>query len=131
MTDDLSTTCCAPAVQASLDVREAERIAAGYRALGDATRLRLLALVAAGDGGEACVCDLTEPVGLSQATVSHHLRLLVEAGLLTRERRGTWSYYSVVTSRLDELGHQLLAVPTPPCGPGPTQTATPETAGVR
>jgi ArsR family transcriptional regulator, arsenate/arsenite/antimonite-responsive transcriptional repressor len=103
-----ATPCCAPAVTSSLDEHEAERIAQGYKALGDPTRLRLLALVAAGDDGTACVCDLTGPVGLSQATVSHHLKLLVDAGLLTRERRGTWSYYTVVQARLDELGRQLL-----------------------
>lgn len=112
MTDDPSTMCCAPAVRDSLDAREAERIAAGYRALGDPTRLRLLALVAAGEDGTACVCDLTGPVGLSQPTVSHHLKILVDAGLLTRERRGTWSYYSVVVPRLDALGRQLLSGPS-------------------
>lgn len=122
MTDDLSTRCCIPAVRDSLDADQAERIAAGYRALGDATRLRLLALVAQGEGGEACVCDLTEPVGLSQATVSHHLKMLVDAGLLTRERRGTWSYYSVVESRLDGLGRQLLTEHVQPAARLPLHT---------
>jgi len=103
-----STECCVPAVHASLDPSAAEAISRGYRALGDPTRLRLLALVASGEGGEACVCDLTVPVGLSQATVSHHLKILVEAGLLTRERRGTWSYYTIQHHRFDELGKQLL-----------------------
>lgn len=109
-----TTECCVPAVRDSLDVSAAEYIARGYKALGDPTRLRLLALVASGEGGEACVCDLTEPVGLSQATVSHHLKILVEAGLLIRERRGTWSYYTIQHHRFDELGRQLLtsAMPT-------------------
>lgn len=121
MTDDPSAVCCAPAVREALDVHAAERIAAGYRALGDATRLRLLALVSAGEDGTACVCDLTGPVGLSQPTVSHHLKILVDAGLLTRERRGTWSYYSVVEARLDALGRQLLTAPSGPTSvpPGP------------
>lgn len=100
--------CCVPAVRDSLDQTKAEEIARGYRALGDPTRLRLLALIASGEGGEACVCDLTGPVGLSQATVSHHLKILVDAGLLTRERRGTWSYYTVQHNRFDELGTMLL-----------------------
>lgn len=107
-TTPTTTACCIAAVRDSLDPAAADEIARGYKALGDATRLRLLALVAGGDGGEACVCDLTGPVGLSQATVSHHLKILVEAGLLSRERRGTWSYYAVQQDRLDDLGRMLL-----------------------
>ena len=70
--------------------------------------MRLLSLIAAADGGEACICDLTEPVGLSQPTVSHHMKLLVDAGLLTREQRGKWAYYGLVPGALDALG-QLVS----------------------
>jgi len=113
ITTPVQAPCCVPAVRDSLDPTRADNISRGYRALGDPTRLRLLALIASGEGGEACVCDLTEPVGLSQATVSHHLKILVEAGLLTRERRGTWSYYTVQHERFDELGTMLLNVAPP------------------
>ena len=66
-------------------------------------RLQLLALIRAAEAGESCACDLTEPLGLSQPTVSHHLKVLTEAGLLTREKRGTWAWYAVVPDRLDEI----------------------------
>ena len=71
-----------------------------FRALGDRHRVRLLSLIAAADGGEACICDLTAPVGLSQPTVSFHMKQLVEAGLVTREQRGKWDYYRVVPEAL-------------------------------
>jgi ArsR family transcriptional regulator, arsenate/arsenite/antimonite-responsive transcriptional repressor len=69
--------------------------------------VRLLSLVAAAPDGEACICDLTEPVGLSQPTVSHHMKLLVNAGLLTREQRGRWAYFTVVQPALDRLAGVL------------------------
>jgi len=75
-------------------------LARSFKALSDPSRLRLLSLVAAHDGGEATVVDLTEPLGLSQPTVSHHLKILVEAGLLTREKRSVWSYYALVPGAL-------------------------------
>ena len=71
--------------------------------MADPVRLQLLALVQSAEGGEACVCDLTAPVGLSQPTVSHHLKVLTEAGLLRRERRGTWAWYSLVPGTLDQI----------------------------
>jgi len=77
------------------------------KALADPARLRLLSLVAAHQDGEACVCDLTEPLGLSQPTVSHHLKVLVDAGLLHRDKRGVWSYYSLVPGALNELADVL------------------------
>ena len=80
---------------------------ASAEAIAEPTRLRLLSLVAAHEGAEACVCDLIDPVGLSQPTVSHHLRVLVEAGLLHREQRGRWAYYRLVPDALPELGHLL------------------------
>lgn len=101
------TDCCAPVTGAVLDEDDAARIARVFKALGDPTRLRLLSLIAAGDGREACVCDLTEPVGLSQGTVSHHMKLLVDAGLVTREQRGKWAYYAVVDDALDAAAASL------------------------
>ncbi len=99
--------CCAPLVREAADPGTAVELARVFKALGDPTRVRLLSVIAAHDGGEACVCDLTEPVGLSQPTVSHHLKLMVDAGLLTREQRGKWAYYSVVPGALSRLGALL------------------------
>src|SRR3954447_2795194 len=90
-----------------LDGAAAEALARVFKALGGPPRVRLLSLIAAHHGGEACVCDLTEPVGLSQPTVSHHLKQLVEAGLITREQRGKWAYYRVVQPALDALADSL------------------------
>jgi ArsR family transcriptional regulator len=78
-----------------------------FKALGDPARVRLLSLIAASDGGEACICDLTEPVGLSQPTVSHHMRLLAEAGLVSREQRGKWAYFRVVEETLNAISQSL------------------------
>ncbi|MFI6425782.1 ArsR/SmtB family transcription factor [Promicromonospora sp. NPDC050880] len=103
-TEPASGACCAPLVREAADPETAAELAHVFKALGDPTRVRLLSVIAAHDGGEACVCDLTEPVGLSQPTVSHHLKLLVDAGLLTREQRGKWAYYSVVPGALNRLG---------------------------
>ncbi len=99
-----------PRVTSALTVDDAERAARVFKALGDPTRVRLLSLIAAGEGGEACICDLTEPVGLSQGTVSHHMKLLADAGLVTREQRGKWAYFSVNTETLDAVGEALRAV---------------------
>ena len=95
--------CCAPLLDGPLSVEEAARLAAVFKALADPARLRLLSLIAAQPEGEACTCELTEPVGLSQPTVSHHLKVLLDAGLLTRDKRGQWSYYRVVPERLAAL----------------------------
>jgi ArsR family transcriptional regulator len=99
--------CCTPLRRAVLEPQEAEQLAGLLKAVAEPTRLRLLSLVAAHEGGEACVCDLTEPVGLSQPTVSHHLKILVDAGLLTREKRGVWAYSRLVAERLDDLTRAL------------------------
>lgn len=99
--------CCSPVTGAVLAPAEAEHLARVFKALGDPTRVRLVSLIAAHDTGEACVCDLTDPVGLSQPTVSHHLKQLVDAGLLTREQRGRWAYYRVVPATLDSLAAAL------------------------
>jgi len=102
-----SAACCSPLTAGVLDDDQAERLAKVFKALGDATRVKLVSLIAASAGGEACICDLTDPVGLSQPTVSHHMKLLVEAGLITREQRGKWAYYRVVAAALDALGDSL------------------------
>ena len=92
--------CCSTVTGGALDVAEAERLARMFKALSDPTRVRLLSMIAAGVDNEACVCDLTEPIGLSQPTVSHHMKQLVEAGLVTREKRGRWAYYRPVPGAL-------------------------------
>lgn len=101
--------CCTPAVTAdsALDAEEAVRLAARLKALADPNRLRVLSLLAADPRGEACVCDLTEPLGLGQPTVSHHVKVLVEAGLVTRRRRGSWTWCAVVPERLAEIAGSL------------------------
>lgn len=99
--------CCSPVTGGVLEVSAAERLARTFKALGDPTRVRLLSLIAATEGGEACVCDLTAPVSLSQPTVSHHMKQLVDAGLVTREQRGKWAYYRVVEDALQSLADAL------------------------
>ena len=99
--------CCGTVAGSVISVADAERTARVFKALGDPTRVRLLSLIAASDDGEACICDLTEPVGLSQPTVSHHMRLLVDAGLATREQRGRWAYYRVVPEALEAAARAL------------------------
>lgn len=106
----LLSECCSPVVRQVLTPGEADLLAGRFKALADPTRLRLLSLVAAHEDREACVCDLTEPVGLSQPTVSHHLRILVDAGLLSREQRGRWAYYRLVPETLNTLSG-LIASP--------------------
>ncbi|WP_306231753.1 ArsR/SmtB family transcription factor [Agrococcus beijingensis] len=101
-------TCCTPA-ESAVSAQEVVRMAAVFKAMGDPTRVRLLSLIAAGEQGEACVCDLTDPVGLSQSTVSHHMRILTEAGLVERAQRGKWAYYSVVRPALDDAAAALRA----------------------
>lgn len=104
------TVCCAPITREAMAAEQAEIIARTLKALADPARLRLLSMVAAHDDGEACVCDLTEPLGLSQPTVSHHLKILVEAGFLTRSKRATWAYYRLVPGALDQVARLLTSV---------------------
>lgn len=101
--------CSPPLVRAPLSSAAAEDLGRTFKALGDPARLRLLSLIGAREGGEVCVCDLTEPVGLSQPTVSHHLKVLRNAGLVTGERRGTWVYYRLVPEALERLAGLLSA----------------------
>lgn len=102
-------TCCetAPPSPAPLEPEDAVELAARVKALADPNRLTLLSVIAATPGGEACVCDLTEPVGLGQPTVSHHLKILADAGLLTRQKRGTWTYFATVPQALSTLCQDL------------------------
>ena len=95
--------CCEPVVYPDVERQQAERMARVAKALGDPVRLRLLSLVASHEGGEACVCDISDTFDLSQPTISHHLKVLRQAGLLDCERRGTWVYYRVIPSALQQL----------------------------
>ena len=99
--------CCPTGLASPLDRASAESLARLLKAVADPARLQLLSLIKASPGGESCVCDLTVPLALSQPTVSHHLRVLTEAGLLSRESRGSWAWYSVNASRLRELSALL------------------------
>jgi ArsR family transcriptional regulator len=101
--------CCTPSAAPSITEDDAAQLARTLKALADPARLRLLSLIAAHEGGEACVCDLIEPVGLSQPTVSHHLKQLTEAGLVTREKRGVWAYFTLVPGAIDEVTRHLGA----------------------
>jgi len=100
--------CCSPLFSGHLKPDEAVQMAAIFRVLGEPARLQLLNLIAAQPTGEACVCQLTEPLGLSQPTVSHHLKVMYEAGLLEKERRGTWIYYRIVPSRIESLRNTFV-----------------------
>ena len=102
------TWCCAPLLAAPIGEADAHQLAAGFKALADPVRLRLLSLIAATPEG-ACSCDLEEPVGKSQPTVSHHLSILAEAGLITKEKAGRWVMCSVVPERVAALRDALTA----------------------
>lgn len=99
--------CCDPVSGTTLSAEDADRTARTLKALADPARLRLLSAIAAHDGAGACVCDLTEPVGLSQPTVSHHLKVLTEAGFVTRDKRGVWAYYTLVPGAVEDLTTHL------------------------
>jgi ArsR family transcriptional regulator len=102
-----TSTCCAPLVRQPLDQTEAVDLARVFKALSDPVRLRLLSLIASYAGGEACVCDLTAAFDVAQSTISHHLRVLREAGLVDCERRGTWVYYWPLREALAQLSAVL------------------------
>lgn len=95
--------CCSPLTGGVLADAAAERLAGVFKALADPARVKLLSLISASESGEACVCDLTVPLGLSQPTVSHHMKLLVAAGLVERDQRGKWAHYRVNDNALDQL----------------------------
>jgi ArsR family transcriptional regulator len=102
-TKSRSTVCCASVLAAPLDVADAAELAGGFSALADPVRLRALSIIAASPEGEVCVCDFVDPLGKSQPTVSHHLKILSEAGLVQSERRGKWVWYSLNRERLSAL----------------------------
>lgn len=106
--------CCSPLIREPLTADWAGDLARMFKALGDPVRLRLLSLVASHDGGEACVCDISPAFDLSQPTISHHLKVLREAGLLDCERRGTWVYYWVIPAALQQLS-SVLGATDPSC----------------
>lgn len=99
--------CCAPLTSAAISEQDAASVARSLKALADPARLRIVSIVAAHADQEACVCDLQEPLGLSQPTVSHHLKVLMDAGFLTRSKRGSWAYYRLVPGSLDSLAGLL------------------------
>jgi ArsR family transcriptional regulator len=105
-----TVACCAPLTKEPLSAEQAERIAPLLKALADPVRLRLLSLVASHADGEACVCDLNDAFDLSQPTISHHLKVLHEAGLLDRSKRGVWVYYRVEPEALADVGALLGGV---------------------
>jgi ArsR family transcriptional regulator len=95
--------CCSPLTGTAMSMEQAEQVAPLLKALADPVRLRLVSLIAAGAGGEACVCDLNDAFDLTQATISHHLKVLHSAGLLDREKRGVWVYYAVRPEALNAV----------------------------
>lgn len=104
--------CCSPMLRAPLTEPQSVELARVFKALGDPVRLRLLSLIASHAGGEACVCDLAGAFALSQPTISHHLKVLRESGVIAGERRGTWIYYRVRPETLAQLS-ALLVIPVP------------------
>jgi ArsR family transcriptional regulator len=106
----LDTECCSPLVREPIDAEQAGELSRVFKALAEPVRLRLLSLIGAHAGAEACVCDLTEAFDLTQPTISHHLKVLREAGLIDSERRGTWVYYRVRPEALDRLGSLFTPV---------------------
>lgn len=107
-----TVACCSPLTREPLSADAADRIAPLLKAIADPVRLRLLSLVASHADGEACVCDLNDAFDLSQPTISHHLKVLHEAGLLERDKRGVWVYYRVATHALGDLAALLGGVTT-------------------
>ena len=103
----VADACCAPLLREPITPGQAADLARLLKALADPTRLRLVSMVAAHEGGEACVCDLTQPLGLTQPTISHHLKILVDAGIFTRDKRGVWAYYALVPTALTTLAGVL------------------------
>ena len=105
--------CCSPLMRHPLTEDQSVELARVFKALGDPVRLRLLSLIASHAGGEACVCDLTDAFDLTGPTISHHLKVLREAGIIDGERRGTWVYYRVLPTTLQTLSSVLMAPDQP------------------
>jgi ArsR family transcriptional regulator, arsenate/arsenite/antimonite-responsive transcriptional repressor len=98
-----TAACCAPLTASPLTMEQAEQVAPLLKALADPVRLRLMSLIASREGGEACICDLTDAFDLSQPTISHHMKVLHEAGLVDRDKRGVWVYYRIRPQALASL----------------------------
>jgi ArsR family transcriptional regulator len=103
-----AAACCAPLTRDPLTQSQADDLARSLKAIADPARLRLISIIAASEGQEACVCDLTEPLNIGQPTVSHHLKVLTDAGFVTRSKRGSWAYYALVPGALDSLSRLLV-----------------------
>ena len=103
-----AAACCAPLTRDPLAQAPAEDLARSLKALADPARLRLISIIAASQGAEACVCDLTDALDLGQPTVSHHLKVLMDSGYITRSKRGTWAYYALVPGALDSVARLLV-----------------------
>ncbi|WAL49787.1 ArsR/SmtB family transcription factor [Rhodococcus pyridinivorans] len=120
--------CCPPLSREPLTSDWAGDLARMFKALGDPVRLRMLSIIASHQGGESCVCDISPAFDLSQPTISHHLKVLREAGLLDCERRGTWVYYRVIPAALEQLSAVLATesgvLPTSTCTPAPVLEET-------
>jgi ArsR family transcriptional regulator len=108
-----TSLCCSPLMRQPLTEDQATELAKVFKALGDPVRLRLLSLIASHAGGEACVCDLTDAFELTGPTISHHLKVLREAGIIDGDRRGTWVYYRVLPTMLQTLSAVLMAPDQP------------------
>ena len=108
--------CCTPLLREPLTASQAAELSYILKALADPTRLRLVSMVAAHEGGEACVCELTEPLGLTQPTISHHLKILVDAGIFSRDKRGVWAYYALRPAAFQALA--AILGDTSPAAPG-------------
>jgi ArsR family transcriptional regulator, arsenate/arsenite/antimonite-responsive transcriptional repressor len=112
--ESASQACCPPLAQAAITAADAADLAPSFKALGDPVRLRLMSMIASRESGEICVCDLTPAFRLSGPTISHHLKVLREAGLVNSERRGTWVYYRPVPAKLAALSALLnVGMPVP------------------
>lgn len=105
--------CCSPLAREPISAAHAVDLAGTLKALADPARLRLLSLIQSHEGGEACVCELTEPLGLTQPTISHHLKVLHDAGLISRRKKATWVYYRAVPERLAALADVIAPVAVP------------------
>ena len=111
---DAGLACCTPLAGTAMSLEQAEQIVPVLKALADPVRLRLVSLIAANASGEACVCDLNDAFDLTQATISHHLKVLHSAGLLDREKRGVWVYYAVRSGALAAVANLFdTAAPAP------------------
>jgi ArsR family transcriptional regulator len=116
MQPDNALACCAPLAREPMTTDQAEQVSGLLKAIADPVRLRLMSMVLSHEGGEACVCDLTPAFDLSQPTISHHLKVLHEAGLLDREKRGIWVYYKARPDAMTAMTSLFANVSATPAG---------------